>query len=160
MLKRYIIPLAATFFLVAEGAIAQPIGTPPTPRLPQFQLTSRLLDLLDDDTGEVRLQGVSGPRVVRAGERVAFTVVANLESAALPLKCQWNFGDGTTTFELVGVHTFTKPGKDRVICTLGNNVSEDIEAFDVYVLPPESSTSVRSVSTSDKKEFMRPETGL
>lgn len=160
MLKRYIVPLAATFFLVAQSAVAQPVIRPLPQRLPFSQPASRLLSLFDDYRGEVQLHGIRGPREVTVGERVAFTVAANLESADLPLKCQWNFGDGTTTFELVGVHTFTKPGKYRVICTLGNHISEDIEAFDVHVYTAEKRPVIQPVSTPDGLRNERTEAGL
>lgn len=95
----------------------------------------KVANLFEGDYITPEVQGIVGPKIIRQGESAAFNIVANIEKATLPLRCQWNFGDGTTTFGLAGVHTYSKPGKYRILCTLANQYGEDSAALDVLVVP-------------------------
>lgn len=72
----------------------------------------------------VRLYELRGPDSVAVGEAARFAAVANIGTAALPLRVRWDFGDGTTASSLHALHRYEVPGTYTVTFTIANDEGE------------------------------------
>lgn len=127
----------AALLLLWEPAAAQPHRTDPRYLVqPQHEITS-LLSSLRQDFVPVRVERLEGPSVLKAGEAGLFQGVVNVESATLPLRCEWDFGDGTRASGLAATHVFEKPGTYQVQFTASNGRSLERGHVTVTVRAPD-----------------------
>ena len=99
----------------------------------------RLLDLAEQFSRSfvpVRVYDLSGPDSVQAGAEAVFAARVNVESATLPLRVRWTFGDGTTARSLVAPHRFARPGTYDVVVRIENPRSQAADTLRVVVTPP------------------------
>ena len=79
---------------------------------------------------------LDGPATLAAGETGLFTAFANIETASLPLRSRWDFGDGTTAAGLHARHAFAEAGTYTVVFSLSNAHGHDADTLTVVVRPP------------------------
>ncbi len=113
--------------LLGTAAIARGQNvTPPSPYTPNpYKGISGIRALVARNFVPVNVRMIDGPNVVGIGQRSAFTVVANVETATLPMQCRWDFGDGHTAVGFSTSHVFDKPGDYTVTAVVSNAKSRD-----------------------------------
>lgn len=85
----------------------------------------------------VRLYDLTGPDSLMAGEEGVFGASANIDTASLPIRFRWDFGDGTTASSLYARHRFEAPGTYSVTFSISNDFDEATDTLVVPVLPAE-----------------------
>lgn len=111
---------------------------------------SDLLARFQDADRPVNVLGLEGPSSLAVGEEGLFVASANVETATLPLRFRWDFGDGTTAHSLSARHTYTKPGTYTVTFTAYNDHSTDTDSLTVTVGAP---ARVTASSGTDRAGF-------
>ena len=101
----------------------------------QIKHPAELLDLFKPPSLPPRLYRLEGPDTLKAGEDGLFAALANVETATLPLRAQWDFGDGTTASSLHVRHRYTVPGTYTVTFRLTNRHGEATDRLVVTVVP-------------------------
>lgn len=102
--------------------------------LPQ-QNVSNLTSLLNRSPVPARLVQLQGPDSLRVGEAGLFVAAANVETATLPLRIEWSFGDGTTAQSLSARHQYRTPGTYQVVFTVSNDGGTASDTLTVTVVP-------------------------
>lgn len=116
---------------------AQP--THPTHRymVAEHTALNQLTGLLSSSFHAVHIKRLDVPTAVEAGEDVVYSVVANVETATLPISGIWEFGGDVTKKGLSVRHTFTEPGTYEVTVRVANEGSSDDRTFMLEVLDPD-----------------------
>lgn len=128
MLK-HVISTGLTCLLIMLLGGAATAQTPPTPK--------PLTALFKQANVPADVHYLDGPEQLRVGDAGIFMAVANIETASLPLRSQWDFGDGATASGLHTRHRYTTPGMYRITFTLSNEYGEDADTLYVTVVPGE-----------------------
>lgn len=82
----------------------------------------------------VHIRQVDVPEQVAAGESSHFSVIANVESATLPIHAVWHFGDEIEKKGLSVDHSFAAPGEYEVRVEISNRRSSESRTFTVDVV--------------------------
>lgn len=85
----------------------------------------------------IRIERIETARSVQAGETFAASVIANVESAGLPIRAEWDLGDGQTREGLSIRHTYERPGTYNVTLRLRNPAGEEVRHMRIRVLETE-----------------------
>ncbi len=102
----------------------------------------------------LRIRTIDRPVRLSVGQIGYFAADINTETVALPLRSQWDFGDGHSAQGLNASHIFDKPGTFTVKFKVWNRQSADSLLIQVQVENPEApvqivSIGIRSGSISD-----------
>jgi hypothetical protein len=136
MLKSIILPLsiAMSLLCLTQGtAVAQvePPGYVSVMRQPG--VPPEFPPILMRTFVPVDVQAIDGPRRLAPGESGLFSTRANVESASLPIRSRWDFGDGHTASGLSARHQFAQPGTYAVTFRIWNEQSTDADTLVVTV---------------------------
>lgn len=118
-----------------EKALAQPDQTARIVAMEETVGLRQAVSLLARRAVPVRLMGLQVPDSLEVGESASFSAVANVARATLPIRCEWDFGDGTTANGLHAHHQYGVPGTYPVSVRLWNEHGDVLESFRVVVVP-------------------------
>ncbi len=85
----------------------------------------------------VYIHAVELPDTVWVGDDQPYSVLTNVETATLPIRVRWDFGDGRSANGLHVRHSFEEPGTYDVTVTASNRRSETSRTVTVIVRPPD-----------------------
>ena len=123
--------------IAAVGPItAQPMHPEHRYMVTEHTAVSRLTGLLKPSFREVEIRRLDLPETVVVGEEAVYSVIANVETATLPLSAVWDFGDGVTKKGLSVEHVFGTAGEREVTVTVSNVRSRESRTFTVLVREP------------------------
>lgn len=100
----------------------------------QYMSPISLRTILDRNVVPVRILGVEAPDTMSVGEARTFAVRSNIETASLPFRSTWRFGDGTTSSGLVAQHAYDEPGHYQAVVSLENAGGRESRMLRVTVL--------------------------
>lgn len=86
----------------------------------------------------VSIQRAEAPESLSVDEDGIFAVTVNGDAATLPIRPEWNFGDGTTARGLSARHRYDEPGTYDVTFTVSNPSGTDSTTMTVRVTPDEA----------------------
>ena len=124
-----LIVLAVCLLTAAGEASAQSVHT-----LSQ-QNAANLTSLFNRTPIAPRIVQLHGPDSLRVGEAGLFVAAANVESATLPLRMEWSFGDGATAHSLSARHQYRRPGTYPVVFRVSNAGGAASDTLAVIVVP-------------------------
>lgn len=90
--------------------------------------------LLTERFRPVHIKRLDVPEQVAAGESSHYSVIANVESATLPINAVWHFGDEIEKRGLSVDHSFAAPGEYEVRVEVSNRRSSESRTFTVDVV--------------------------
>lgn len=124
--------------LLLSGFVATADAQPTLPEhrymVAEHTAINHLAGLFDRSFRPVEIVKVAVPEQIEAGTPAAFAVIANVETATLPIRGTWDFDDGTTTTGLSVEHTYMEPGTYEVRVEVSNTRSSESRTFTVEVV--------------------------
>lgn len=131
------LPFSFVLMALVFGAIgpitAQPMHPEHRYMVTEHTAVNRLTGLLTQSFREVEIRRLDVPATVVAGEEAVYSVIANVESATLPINAVWDFGDGVKKKGLSVEHVFGSAGDREVTVTVSNVRSSESRTFTVLV---------------------------
>lgn len=97
-----------------------------------------------------RLYKVTGPEAIRTGEDARFSASANIDAVTLPIRLEWDFGDGIRATGLHAVHRYEQPGTYTVTVSISNRYGSAADTMVVEVLDAGSGTSDDEISSTPR----------
>lgn len=102
----------------------------------RYMTTPSISQMLGQSDARAHIFSLRAPDTLRVGDEGGFSVLANIETAALPLRTTWNFGDGSTGHGLVARHAYREPGEYVVRVTLENKEGRTSRRHRITVVQP------------------------
>ena len=131
-IRRISLLVCAVLLLAAPSAAAQ---TPDASLVTQSQRSlSHLAAFVKQPAVAPQIRALEGPDSLHVGETGRFSAILNLETASLPLRSRWTFGDGTTHQGMHAPHRFAEPGTYSVDFSATNDHGTATDSLTVTVL--------------------------
>ncbi|HEX7069700.1 MAG TPA: PKD domain-containing protein [Rhodothermales bacterium] len=102
----------------------------------RYMTTPTLGAVLGGEAVPARILALNVPDTIEAGEPAVFAVDANIETADLPIRATWQFGDGVSANGLVAQHAYREAGQYEVRVSVANAVGSASRRHRVTVIPP------------------------
>lgn len=141
--------------LAPRPAAAQQEPAGPPNRLLQRASLNALSVAFRSSFVPVRIDGVSGPATAHVGEEIIFELIANVESATLPIRTTWHLGEGTRAHGLSVRHSFDTPGTYDVVVRLSNGRSVATDTLTVTVVDGPREAGMRDAPDADRSAQQR-----
>jgi hypothetical protein len=126
-----ILAMASGPIFTAEG---QPLRNDPMASVRAAQNIRPLAPLVRPAVVPILIDRIEVPRSVEVGEPFQLASLTNIGSATLPVKVEWDFGDGTTASSLFATHTYHKPGRYDVIFRVSNAGGQEVRHARITVV--------------------------
>jgi hypothetical protein len=89
----------------------------------------------------IRIERIEVPHSVLVGDPFSATVLANVESASLPLRVRWDMGDGDVLEGLSIRHRYERAGSYSVVLRIQNPAGEEVRRLRIHAVPDPQSRS-------------------
>jgi hypothetical protein len=126
-----ILAMASGPILIAEG---QPLRNDPMASVRAATNLRPLAPLVRPAVVPILIDRIEVPRSVQVGEPFQVASLTNIGSATLPVKVEWDLGDGTKATSLFATHTYLEPGRYDVIFRVSNAGGQEIRHARVTVV--------------------------